>query len=124
MGVVGHCALAVLLAFLLLAGCGDDDGGGGSGGTAVGGGPTLDNPIELADCTDWKEGSVEERLGTIRQITDFIDSSVPGTGGTGVTLDDDEAYDLFERACSNDFARGFNLYKIYVRAAGFSSLQE
>ena len=45
---------------------------------------------------------------------------MPGTGGRGVTLDDDEAYDLFEEACSNSIAQGFNLYKIYVRAAAFS----
>ena len=89
------------------------------------GGPVqLDDPIQVADCTDWNEGSVEERLGTIEQIGRFIGGPVPGTGGTGVTLDEDEAYDLFERACSNDFARAFTLYRIYVRAAAFSGADE
>jgi hypothetical protein len=114
-----RAALGALLVGLALAGCGGSEEGGnrGQGPTS---GPTLDNPIELADCTDWNEGSVDERLGTIRQITTFIGGSVPGTGGTGVVLEDDEAYDLFEEACDQDFARGFTLYKIYVRAAGFS----
>jgi hypothetical protein len=107
---------AVLLIGLTLAGCGGSDGG-----DSAGGGPaTLDNPIELADCTDWNEGSLEERLGTIRQIRAFISGPVPGTGGRGVTLEDERAYDLFEEACSHGVARGFTLYKLYVRAAAFS----
>lgn len=107
---------AVLLIGLTLAGCGGSDGGGSSRG-----GPgALDNPIELADCTDWNEGSVEERLGTISQIHAFISGPVPGTGGTGVTLEDEDAYDLFEEACSHSVAQGFTLYKLYVRAAAFS----
>ena len=111
---------AILLIALALSGCGDDDGeGAGPDGPA-----TLDNPIELADCTDWQEGSVEERLGTIRQISTFISGPVPGTGGTGVTLEDEEAYDIFEEACSESVAQGFTLYKIYVRVAAFQGLKE
>jgi hypothetical protein len=111
-------AAAVLLISLTLAACGGDDGEDSPGGP--GGGPTLDNPIELADCTDWNEGTVEERLGTIRQIRAFISGPVPGTGGRGVTLDDERAYDLFEQACASSVAQGFTLYKLYVRAAAFS----
>jgi hypothetical protein len=110
---VAAAAAAALLA-IGIAGCGGDDRPAGSGG------PTLDDPIELADCTDWEEGSVEERLGTIRQIRAFISTPVPGTGGRGVTLDDDRAYELFEEACSHSVAQGFTLYKLYVRAAAFS----
>ena len=110
-------AAAVLLVGLTLAACGDSDDEGSVG---PGGGPALDNPIELADCTDWNEGSVEERLGTIRQIRAFISGPVPGTGGRGVALDDERAYDLFEQACSSSVAQGFTLYKLYVRAAAFS----
>jgi hypothetical protein len=111
--------VAALLIGLLLAGCGGSDGGASAGGGVA----TLDNPIELADCTDWNEGSVEERLGTIRQIRTFISGPVPGTGGRGVTLDDERAYELFEEACSHSVAQGFTLYKLYVRAAAFSGAQ-
>jgi hypothetical protein len=106
---------AVLLIGLTLAGCGSDGEGAPAGGDL-----SLDQPIELADCTDWEEGSVDERLGTIRQIRAFISTPVPGTGGTGVTLEDEKAYDLFEEACSHSVAQGFTLYKIYVRAAAFN----
>lgn len=39
-------------------------------------------------------------------------------------LSDDQAYDVFERACSREFAGGFRLYKIYARAAAFESFSE
>jgi hypothetical protein len=110
-----RAAAAVLLFGLTLAGCGGSDGESSEGGAA-----SLDQPIQLANCTDWNEGTVEERLGTIRQIRTFISGPVPGTGGTGVTLDDERAYDLFEEACSHDVAQRFTLYKLYVRAAAFS----
>ena len=109
-------APAVLLIGLSLTACGGSD----DGNSQASGPGTLDNPIELADCTDWNEGTVEERLGTIRQIRTFISGPVPGTGGTGVTLDDERAYDLFEEACSHSVAQGFTLYKLSVRAAAFS----
>lgn len=109
-------ATILLVGLLTLAGCGGSDGDDSAGD----GGVALDEPVQLANCTDWEEGSVEERLGTIRQIRNFISTPVPGTGGGGVTLDDEAAYDLFERACSQGFARSFTLYRIYVRAAAFS----
>ena len=41
-----------------------------------------------------------------------------GEGGArGRTLDDKQAYDLFDRACKQQFAKGF---KLYSRAAAFS----
>jgi hypothetical protein len=109
-------AAAVLLIGLTLVGCDGSDGGGSAGG----GSATLGSPVQLANCTDWNEGSIEERLGTIRQIRTFVSGPVPGTGGRGVTLEDERAYDLFEEACSHGVARGFTLYKLYVRAAAFS----
>ena len=44
-----------------------------------------------------------------------------GEGGArGRTLDDKQAYDLFDRACKQQLAKGFKLYKLYSRAAAFS----
>jgi hypothetical protein len=107
---------AVLIA-APLAGCG---GSTPSDGSDVGIGGSLGAPINLADCTDWQQASVDERLGTIEQIREFVGGPVAGTKGRGVALDDEEAYELFENYCENEFARGFKLYKLYSRAAAFS----
>jgi len=39
------------------------------------------------------------------------------------TLDPDEAYDIMERYCEQEFARGFKLYKLYIRAVPFAGLE-
>jgi hypothetical protein len=113
-GLARFAAVAVISAAGFL-GCGGEGGEEPSGA-----GPNLAAPINLADCTDWKEASSDQRLGTIHQLRDFIGGPVSGTAGRGGVLDDDDAYDLFENYCQNDFARGFKLYKIYSRAAGFA----
>ncbi len=106
-----------LVAALLVAGCGDSDESHPPEGGA---GVDLGAPINLADCSDWKDASVDERLGTIREIRNFSGQEVAGSGGgVGVTLDDEKAYDLLDNYCENDFARAFKLYKLYGRAAGF-----
>lgn len=65
---------------------------------------------------------MRERYGTIEQIKEVAGGPVPTAsgGGRGATLPDDKAYDLFETWCSKQYARGFKLYKLYARAAGFS----
>ncbi len=109
-------ALAAALLALSLAAC------GGSSGDAPpsGAGPALAAPINLANCTNWNEASVDERLATIDQLKDYVGGPVAGTEASGETLDDDKAYDLFENYCAEEFARGFKLYKLYSRAAAFS----
>jgi hypothetical protein len=118
--VTGGGKPALLISILVLgvtalAGCG---GGNSSSGEKA----ELRDPINLADCRDWNAGNREERLGTIHGIRDFVGEPVPGTSGRGATLTDDQAYRLFEGWCSNEFARGFKLYKLYARAAAFSGL--
>jgi hypothetical protein len=114
---LGALVGVAILSASALAGCGESTP---SDGSDAGVGPALAAPINLADCTDWQQASVEERLGTIDQIRDFVGGPVPGTGGRGVALEDEQAYDLFENYCENEFARGFKLYKLYSRAAAFS----
>lgn len=109
-------ALAVAAA-LAGAACGDDSS---SEAPVEVGGPTLGVPIQLADCTDWKDATVEERLGTIAQIQNFAGGPVGTEGGQGATLDEDRAYEVMENFCEQEFARGFKLYKIYTRAAAFT----
>ena len=109
-----------MLAAALLAGC-----GGSSSEEEVAGqlGPKLGAEVRLADCEDWKGGDVNERLGTIREIRNFAGGPVGTGGGRGATLEDEEAYQLFESYCEEEFARGFKLYKLYTRAAAFSGLR-
>jgi hypothetical protein len=109
--------LALLAVLVAVAGCGEGDG---SEQEARQEGPQLSRPINLADCRDWKEGTIEERLGTIRGIREFLGTPVPGTGASREALGDEQAYELFEGWCANEFARGFRLYKLYARAQAFA----
>ena len=119
--MISRAPLAVLAACAVLAaaGCGGDTSGNQSSDAGV----DVGQPINLADCTDWNDASVEERLGTISQLRQFNGGRVPGTESPGPTLDDQKAYDLFENYCANDFARAFKLYKLYGRAAAFAGVE-
>jgi hypothetical protein len=110
-------AVALALACgALVAGCGGSD----ASNTASGAGPRISAPLRLADCTDWKRADVSERLGTVGQLRDFAGGPSGSPAGHGNVLDDKQAYKLFENWCSNSFARGFKLYKLYTRAAAFT----
>jgi hypothetical protein len=105
----------------MAAGCGS--GSGTSPQIDVG--PDVGQPISLADCDDWNQANTEERLGTIKELKGFAGGPIVGNNasspaGTGSVLDDKRAYDLFDNACKQSFARGFKLYKLYQRAAAFS----
>ena len=118
-GAIGACALLLAVA---ATGCGSGDSSAPVKQEGIGG--TLVGPLNLADCTDWEQASVDQRLGTIEQIRNFLGEHVSGTESSGEVLDDDEAYHLFENYCANEFARGFKLYKLYARAAAFSGLDD
>jgi hypothetical protein len=49
---------------------------------------------------------------------------VSGPRGDGNTLPDDVAYNTLDVRCKPDFARGFLLYQLYIRAAAFASYSE
>lgn len=76
----------------------------------------------LVQCSDWNVGSEDERWATITDIRAQLNQA--GADGPTPDLPDGEAYDLFERACANDFAAGFRLYKVYARGAAFSRFGE
>jgi hypothetical protein len=99
-----------------MSGCGSSSG---SPDQATGNaGPHIAVPLRLADCTDWKQADAAERLGTVRQLRDF--TAGPAGAPQGAVLEDEQAYKLFQNYCSNEFARGFKLYKLYGRAAAFA----
>jgi hypothetical protein len=113
-------AMALALGALVVGGC----GGSGTSNTASGAGPQISAPLRLADCTDWKRADASERLGTIGQLRDFAGGPSGSSGAPGNVLDDKKAYELFQNWCSNYFARGFKLYKLYTRAAAFTPFEE
>jgi hypothetical protein len=76
----------------------------------------------LASCGDWNEGTEEERWVTIEDIHDQLNQSIGD--GPKPNLPPQEAYALFERSCSRDYAVGFRLYKLYGRAAAFGLLDQ
>jgi hypothetical protein len=116
---------AALIAGVLLVGCGS----GSSAEPQVDVGPNVGQPINLADCDDWQQANTEQRLGTIEQLKGYAGGPVIGNNpsspsGTGSVLDDKKAYDLFNGWCSQSYARGFKLYKLYTRAAAFTGQPE
>jgi hypothetical protein len=112
---------AALVAGVILAATAAGCGGSDASGTASGAGPGIDVPLRLADCDDWNQAEVGERLGTVRQLRDFAAGPV-GAPGHGATLSDEQGYEVLQNWCEQDLARAFKLYKLYTRAAAFSSL--
>jgi hypothetical protein len=80
--------------------------------------------VRTADCADWREAEVAQRLATVRQLRAYniapIATGAPGPQAPGAVLADERAYDLLQDYCAQPFARGFKLYKLYGRAAGFA----
>ena len=75
--------------------------------------------LQRADCADWSAGTPAERAAVVASLR----ANVGGATGYGpaVTLADDQAFALFGRACSGTIGRGWLLYALYTRAAGFES---
>ncbi len=115
---VASAAAAALICSLIALGCGGSD----AADTASGSGPRIGVALRLADCDDWNQADVSERLGTVEQLADFAGGPTGSPAGRGTTLSDERGYEVMENWCRNDFARGFKLYKLYTRAAAFSSL--
>jgi hypothetical protein len=76
--------------------------------------------MQTASCRDWRKASPQDRQATV----DRLEEIVAGPRDEGVTLPDDVAYDTLEGRCEPEFARGFLLYELYIRAAAFQSLAE
>lgn len=77
--------------------------------------------VRQADCTDWKNGSDDQRQTMVYYLRKFAGGPVGSSASikTGPVLDDDRAYRILESYCSKYFARGFKLYKLYEHAAAF-----
>ena len=111
-GVAAAAALAI-------AGCGD---GGDEPTTAAEplGQEVAGSVAQLAQCRDWNRGTEAEQLATIADIRSQV--NLEDSGVDAPPLSDEEAMELFDNACAETFAKGFRLYVLYARAAGFAPL--
>jgi hypothetical protein len=110
--------LAALLAVIVVVGCGESDDASDPGSSALGS-PELQTSAREADCSDWNAAGAEERQVIIESVAEYEGGEPTGTPGR--SLPEEQAYDLFERACEPEYASAFKLYKVYVRAAAFQS---
>jgi len=76
--------------------------------------------LQVADCQDWRDSSPQERQSAIDQL----ERTVKGPRKEATALDDDVAYATLDARCKPDFARGFLLYQLYIRAAAFKPATE
>ena len=109
--------LLVGAAAVALAGCGNTDATTTTEPVQPVGDVRVGSISYLAQCRDWNAGTRAQKLATIADIRNQIN-----TGDAGVenpTLNDEEAYGLFQRACSHDYATAFRLYKLYFRASAY-----
>jgi hypothetical protein len=79
-------------------------------------------PLQQARCEQWLAGSDAERKAVVRALAGVVGGPTPG--GRGTTLASGEAQRLFDHACASPVARGFLLYELYIRAAGFRSFMK
>jgi hypothetical protein len=75
---------------------------------------------QLAQCSDWNEGTEAQREVTVEDVRLALNQA--HSGGPTPSMSVQRTYDVFESACSNSYAAGFRLYKIYAHAAAFGNL--
>jgi hypothetical protein len=76
--------------------------------------------LQSATCEDWSASSPQERQSAVDQL----ENVVAGPREEGNTLPDEVAYETLDARCEPEFAHGFLLYELYIRAAGFESAVE
>jgi hypothetical protein len=76
-------------------------------------------PLQSARCMQWNAGTAAERDRVAGALAYSVGGATPY--GRGTTLSTSQAHGLFDRACANPIARGWLLYELYIRAAGFRS---
>lgn len=74
----------------------------------------------LAQCSDWAAGDRDQRIATLHDIRAQVNQT--GAAEPTTDLSDEKAYAVLQRTCSQPYAAGFRLYKLYTRAAAFSPL--
>ncbi|MBA3327947.1 MAG: hypothetical protein H0T43_06565 [Solirubrobacterales bacterium] len=118
----GVAAMTALLAVAALAGCGADDAQRSQAPSAVQpvGDVSGGSVTQFADCGDWRAGTRAERFATIEVLRGQLTPQRSQSAAS--PLADERAYEVFQKACSPDYAESLRLYKLYVRVQGFSPL--
>jgi hypothetical protein len=76
--------------------------------------------LQTATCRDWRAAPGEQRTITVNRLEEVA----AGPRAEGGTLRDEIALRTLDARCKPKFARGFLLYELYNRAAGFRSLSD
>jgi hypothetical protein len=80
--------------------------------------------VQSADCASWRASPPARQHLLLASLGDFFGAPVDGAdtrGRRGPVLTTDQASQLFDSYCGQAFAGAFKLYKIYGRAAAFTS---
>ena len=121
MSATRACAIAIA-ALAATAGCGGDDDEPGEPAAKPAGKEIAGSVVQYADCQDWRAATVAERYATIEALKGQL---TPQTATTPQSaLEDDDAYEILGNFCRAKFGDKLRLYKIYVKAQGFSPLYE
>lgn len=113
-----RAAGAALVAAVALTACG---GGGDAEPKAQPLGEKLGGSVaQLASCADWDGGARDRKLATVADIRNQVNRT--DTGIDSPPLSDAEAVQLFDQECAQPYSKGFRLYVLYARAAGFGPL--
>ena len=76
-------------------------------------------PLQRARCSNWLAASGADKELAVNVLQAVVGAPTEYKGYYGSSLSRDQAYNLFNQACSQRFARGFLLYGLYIKAAGF-----
>ena len=71
-------------------------------------------------CADWNAATTTDRAWLVAAVAEFVGGVVVDgekVVGYGDTLTTEQANDLFNTTCRNEYAQGFLLYKLYTYAA-------
>lgn len=117
--------IAVAVAGVALSACGSESSGEGESTSAeepvLGvGEERAGSTSSVATCSDWLEGTDEEKQATVDDLYNQVNQS--GADGPTPDLPDEEAFELFDKTCPQDYAATFRLYKLYLRSAAFAQL--
>ena len=114
-------ALAAVAGALLTVGCGDESNAGETEAEPLG--QELGGSVaHLVQCSDWTEGSPEEKLATIEEIRSQVNREDAGV--TASELSDEQALEVFDNGCSLPTASGYRLHVMYARAAAFEPIRK